>query len=255
MAEKGLYMIGTIFRFLLLLLIKLITRIFYHFEIEWISGKLKSYKDQKVFLLINHTSLFEPIFIGAFPIPLLWEISRRFAYPIAQKTLNRPIAGFTFKLLSPITLPLTKNRDKAWRNFMRVITSGKYLIGFAPEGRMRRANGLDKDGKPMSMMGGVVDILEHTKSGNILFLFSGGLHHVQIPGEGAPNLFKKIHLALDSKPIEEYISEVQAKYGSEDLRKGILADLEHRRDTLCPKFNDERKPILIRFCIQLVKMW
>ena len=50
MAEKGLYMIGTIFRFLLLLLIKLITRIFYHFEIEWISGKLKSYKDQKVFL-------------------------------------------------------------------------------------------------------------------------------------------------------------------------------------------------------------
>ncbi len=247
-------MIGTIFRFLLLLLIKLLTRIFYHFEIEWISGKLESYKDAKVFLLINHTSLFEPLFIGAFPIPLLWEMSHRFAYPIAQKTLNRPIAGFTFKLLSPVTLPLTKNRDKAWRNFLRVISGGKYLIGFAPEGRMRRANGLDKDGKPMTMMGGVVDILENTKSGNILFLFSGGLHHVQIPGEGAPKLFKKIQLALDSKPIDEYKAEVLSKYG-EDLRKGILADLEHRRDTLCPKVIDVRKPILIRFCIQLVKMW
>lgn len=247
-------MLGTIFRFILLLFIKVMVRIFYHFEIQWINEKPSSYKDQKVFLLLNHTSLFEPLYIGAFPIPLLWEISKRFAYPIAKKTLDRPVAGFTFRLLSPITLPLTKNRDKAWRNFMRVISSGKYMIGFAPEGRMRRANGLDKDGKPMTMLGGVVDILDHTKSGNVLFLYSGGLHHIQIPGEGAPKLFKKIHLALESKPIEQYIAEVKEKYG-DDLRRGIPLELEYRRDTFCPRANDERKPIYVRFWIQVVNMW
>lgn len=247
-------MIGSIFRFLLLLNIKFVARAFYHFEVQWPSNKHISYKDQRIFLLLNHTSLFEPIFIGAFPIRLLWQIARRFTYPIAEKTLRRPIAGKAFRILSPTTLPLTRNRDKNWDVFLDTVKNSDCFIGFAPEGRMRRANGLDSDGRPMTMKGGVVDILENIPEGNILFLYSGGLHHVQTPGEGAPRIFKRIHLGIESVPVTEYLDGIRQK-NPENFRKAVIADLESRRDNLCPHVIDMRRGFIVRFVQQLIFMW
>ena len=55
---------------------------------------------------------------------------------------------------------------------------------------MKRRNGLDSQGQPMTVRGGIADILEAIPSGPMLIAYSGGLHHVQAPGETLPAVFR-----------------------------------------------------------------
>ncbi len=46
---------------------------------------------------------------------------------------------------------------------------------------MRRKDGFDKSGKPLTVRSGVCDVLSKYKSNPFLVLYSHGLHHVYAP--------------------------------------------------------------------------
>jgi hypothetical protein len=108
------------------------------------------------------------------------------------------------------------------------------VVIIAPEGRMMRENGLDKHGNPMSVRGGVADILELLETGEMVIVYSGGLHHVQKPGEGLPKLFKRIRLQCEKINITEYVAMM--KENSEfSFSKSVKQDLEDRMKRNVPK--------------------
>ena len=46
----------------------------------------------------------------------------------------------------------------------------------------------------MIIRGGVAEILDKIHDGYMILALSGGLHHIQIPGQVIPKLFKKISI-------------------------------------------------------------
>ena len=50
-----------------------------------------------------------------------------------------------------------------------------------------------------------LDILEMLSEGEMVLVYSGGLHHVQIPGQGLPKLFKTIQVRCEKLNIQEYV--------------------------------------------------
>src|SRR4029077_15050444 len=95
--------------------------------------------------------------------------------------------------------------------------------------------GLDSEGKPMTVRGGIADIVETIGDGRMLLAYSGGLHHVQIPGERWPRLFKTIRLRLELLDIAEYRDQMmEAGGGPRGFKRAVVNDLERRRDLLCP---------------------
>lgn len=203
------------------------SRLFYRFELTWVGDPPKDvFREVRVFALLNHTSLFEPLFIGAFPVGFLWSAAPRATMPGADVTMNRPIIGRFYRLLSPRTVSITRKRDDSWQAFLDQIGPDS-LVALAPEGRMMRQNGLDKDGKPMSVRGGIADILQRIGSGTMLLAYSGGLHHVNIPGEGKLRLFQTLKLRLEAVEIADYLAGCGALSESE-LRLAVARDLEQR---------------------------
>ena len=95
---------------------------------------------------------------------------------------------------------------------------------------MKRPNGLDKNGRPMTVRGGVVDLLEGMEEGGLLLAYCGGLHHVQAPGSGFPKLGKRIAIRFERTDIATYL----AQFPAEERREAIPRDLERRRDLHCP---------------------
>lgn len=219
--------------FVILMLLKSISRLFWKPGAKWVGPKPKNFKDIKVFALLNHTSLFEPLLVGAFPTGLVREMSRRMIYPVADKTYNRPIAGRFFRLLAPGTVSLTRSRDESWKLFTELARSQNALVGIAPEGRMKRPNGLDRHGKPMNMKSGIADLLKDINSGQMLLLYSGGLHHIQSPGNGFPKLFKKISIKFEVVDIARYKARISALHPEVSFSKQVTCDLERRRDLNC----------------------
>ena len=86
----------------------------------------------------------------------------------------------------------------------------------------------------MTVRGGIADILEAIGEGRMILAYSGGLHHVQIPGERFPRLWRTIRLRLELVDIELYRRELAAAAGREGFRRAVVNDLERRRDLYCP---------------------
>jgi hypothetical protein len=79
----------------------------------------------------------------------------------------------------------------------------------------------------MSVMGGIADIFNYIKKGNMILGYSGGLHHVQIPGQTIPGIFKTIRMNYESIKIEDFISICESR--SEDsFKNAVIAELEER---------------------------
>ena len=117
---------------------------------------------------------------------------------------------------------------------MKLITSDS-IVAILPEGRMKRKNGLDKHGKPMSVRGGVADILEVMNDGKILFVYSGGLHHIQTPGQVFPKLFKKIKLSLELVELSDYKNMMAPELNeNKRFRKNVINDLNNRLTSKIP---------------------
>jgi len=221
-------------RFLLLCLIKLICWPLYHFDYRWLSPhSFKDIPDVRLLVFLNHTSLWEPIFVGGVPFHVLWRLSGDLLAPGADITLNeRAIVGRIYHSLFPGLIPISRNRDDSWSQFMDKVDEDT-LVAILPEGRMKRRTGLDKHGNPMTVRGGVADILQKKQSGTIMFVYSGGLHHIQAPGDKLPGVFKRIKANLEIVSIEDYKRSVESLEGK-DFRDRVVKDMQNRLETLVP---------------------
>jgi len=189
----------------------------------------------RMIAFLNHTSLYEPVFAALVPNRFIWEISKRAVVPVAEKTLSRPILGRFFRLLIPHPVSITREPDHTWDAVLSRIEEDSMVI-ILPEGRMRRRTGLDSTGRPMTSRGGIADILRSMHHGQLLMAYSGGLHHIQIPGQRLPRLFRSIRMNFDLLDIVEYRNEMQARADAtgDRFKNVVKADLDRRRDLYSP---------------------
>jgi 1-acyl-sn-glycerol-3-phosphate acyltransferase len=218
--------------FLLLCSCKIVSHLFFRLKHQWIGERRTDWEKVRLIVFLNHTSLFETLFLQFLSFPYLWKLSRGFAIPGATKTLDRPIVGKFFRWLSPNMIPITRKRDESWDRFIEVFKREKPTVIIAPEGRMMRPNGLDAQGQRMTVKSGVTDILKEIDGGEILIAYSGGLHHVQKPGQLLIRFFRTIYLNTESLDLNQY--KQQFAGSDEDFRHGIVNDLQARRDRNCP---------------------
>ena len=69
----------------------------------------------------------------------------------------------------------------------------------------------------------------------MLVAYSGGLHHVQAPGERLPRMFRKIRMNFELLDIATYRAErLQEAESPIGFKRAVVDDLERRRDRNCP---------------------
>lgn len=222
------------FVFLMLLLVKRLARIFYRVDVQWIGDVPPDpWRHLRLAAILNHTSLYEALFAAGCPNRFHWRLARHGVIPIAQKTSDRALVGRFYGLLAARVISITRERDETWSEVLRQIDPDAMVL-MLPEGRMKRASGLDADGKPMTVRGGIADILETIGEGRMLLAYSGGLHHVQAPGERFPRLFKTIRMRLEAVDIAAYRNARLEEGGAKGFRRAVVKDLERRRDLYCP---------------------
>jgi 1-acyl-sn-glycerol-3-phosphate acyltransferase len=231
-------MIKAIITFTLLVVVRTLSRIFFRLEEEWITPKPDDYAaGTRIVALLNHTSLYEPLVAGYSPLNLLWKFARHGVLPVAEKTMKRRI-GIFFSMLVRHPVVVTRKRDSTWDNVLNRIDS-KAIVIILPEGRMKRATGLDSEGREMTVRGGIADILEVLPDGRMLVVYSGGLHHIQVPGELLPTPFKTIRCRLEMIDLPTYKEDLQRDYPDLSFTAAVIADLTRRRDEYCPTENEE----------------
>jgi len=220
--------------FLLLCLIKVVSNLFYRVDMRFI-GEVpeRPWRHIRLVAFLNHTSLFEPLFAGGCPPGFLFRLARHGVLPIARKTSDRVVVGRFFGLVAKHVISITRERDESWEAVLRRIDPDAMVVLF-PEGRMKRANGLDSEGRPMTVRGGIADILDSIGQGRMLVAYSGGLHHVQVPGESWPRLWRTIRINLEVVDLGAYHRERMTEAGPEGFKRAVIADLERRRDLYCP---------------------
>ncbi len=222
--------------FLLLLLTKIFTRIFYRMQMRFIGDvPPEPWRRHRLVAILNHTSLYEPLFAGGCPNHFLWRLAHHGVVPIAQKTTKRAVVGKLFSLVAKHVISITRQRDESWNEVLRKIDPDAMVL-LLPEGRMKRANGLDAHGRRMTVRGGIAEILETMGEGRMLLAYSGGLHHIQTPGQRFPRLFKRIRMNLEVLDIATYREAMMALYAGEreGFKRAVIEDLEQRRDRNCP---------------------
>lgn len=224
-------------RFAILLLVKAFAMVCYRRDAKAIDGgPVPGYpwRTLRLVCFLNHTSLYEPLFASVVPNRFLWEIANRALVPVAEITLNRPILGRFLRLLIAHPVSITREPDHTWDRVLDSITEDTMVI-ILPEGRMRRGDGLDRSGKPMTSRGGVATILEQIPDGQLLMAYSGGLHHVQIPGQWFPRLFKTIRMRFELLDVAAYRAEMHARAPERgSFKNAVKVDLDRRRDLHSP---------------------
>lgn len=228
--------------YLLLLVVKGVSKIFWRHESGWIGDPPPDpwKADIRIVAILHHTSLYEPVFAAIPPNSFIRRIARDGVVPIAEKTLRRPVVGTFFKLVAGNVVPITRKRDETWRQVVEQAGPHSMII-ILPEGRMKRRNGLDSDGRPMTVRGGISDLIQAVGEGQMLIAYSGGLHHVQAPGEHLPRLFKTVRLNLELVDVRDYRKRMLERGGENGFRRAVIQDMEDRRDRFCPVDPAERK--------------
>jgi len=219
--------------FVLLLSIRAASRLFFRLHEDWMPTKPADMaEDTRIVSVLNHTSLYEPLIAGYASTKLLWRFARHGVLPVAEKTMKRPV-GLFFKFLVRHTITVTRQRDATWDDVLNRLDE-KALLIILPEGRMKRRTGLDSKGRPMTVRSGIAEIIEDLPDGRILMVYSGGLHHIQSPGERVPRPFQPILCRFEMIDIAAYKTDIEAVRGSASFRSAVVADLTERRDTHCP---------------------
>jgi hypothetical protein len=67
----------------------------------------------------------------------------------------------------------------------------------------------------------------------MLIAYSGGLHHVQVPGQQLPRLFRRVGMLI-VVDIADYRRRLQEEVGVH-FKRAVTSDLERRRDLYCPR--------------------
>lgn len=225
--------------FCLIFSVKIFSRLCYRLDVAWVGEPHEDpWSRLRIAAFLNHTSLYEVLFFAALPNHVLWRFSSRGVVPGADKTLKRPIVGLFFRLFAHKVVSITRRRDRTWTEFMDALR-GDSMVVLAPEGRMKRPTGFDLQGNPMTVRGGIADVLEAVGSGKMMIAYSGGLHHVQAPGESLPRLFKTIRLRLEIVDIADYVREMGLGDDSVDFKKAVIQDMQARRDRYCLPMENE----------------
>lgn len=221
--------------FMVLFLVKVFARIFYRMEWKFIGDvPPEPWRRHRLVAILNHTSLYEALFAGICPNHFLWRLARHGVVPIAKKTSDRALVGRFYNLVAARVVSITRERDETWSQVLQQIDPDAMVL-ILPEGRMKRATGLDADGKPMTVRGGIADIIETMGEGRMLLAYSGGLHHVQVPGQTFPKLFKPVRMNLEVVDIVSYRNaRMEEGGGPRGFRRAVATDLERRRDLHCP---------------------
>ena len=218
----------------MLLSLKYLSKIFYRFDFSFVGDVPDNpWRNHRLVAFLNHTSLFEPVFLGGCPNSFIWRLAAHGVVPAADKTTGRPLVGIIFKFVAHRVIAITRERDDTWFKVLNSIDPNSMVI-IAPEGRMKRANGLDLQGNPMTVRGGIADILLSIREGRMLLAYSGGLHHVQVPGH-IPNVFCTVRMRLEVVEISQYIEEMMRRGGADEFKKNVRLDLDRRRDFYCPE--------------------
>jgi 1-acyl-sn-glycerol-3-phosphate acyltransferase len=189
-------------------------------------------KGTRIVAILNHTSLYEPLIAGYASTRLLWRFARHGVLPVAEKTMKRNI-GLFFRFLVRHTVTVTRQRDATWDEVLNRIDD-RALVVILPEGRMKRRTGLDSKGRPMTVRTGIADILDPLTDGRMLMVYSGGLHHIQAPGELLPRPFKTILCRFEMIDIAAYKQELAEADPELGFRAAVVKDLTKRRDLYCP---------------------
>lgn len=226
----------------LLLTVKALSRLFYRFDIRW-AGDIPAapWSDLRLVSFLNHTSLYEPLFVGWFPNHFLKRIAYNGMMPVADKALKRPVMGYFFNLVANNVVAITRLNDHTWQTVIDQTTPNAMVV-IMPEGRMMRKNGLDKKGQPMTVRGGIADLLLAIPRGRMLLTYSGGMHHVQAPGECWPRLFKTLRMRLQVVDIATYRRKLMQQAGQQGFKQAVVRDLENRRDRHCPTNRSSKAP-------------
>jgi len=221
------------FVFTLLVTLKYLSKIFYRHDFAWIGETPEDpWTNIRLVAFLNHTSLFEPVFLGMVPNRFIWRLAAHGVVPAADKTTDRPLVGLIFRFVAHHVIAITRQRDDTWFQVLSKIDPDSMVV-LAPEGRMKRETGFDLHGNPMTVRGGIADILHAVKDGRFLIAYSGGLHHVQIPGR-VPRVFKTVRLRAENVDIAAYVAEM-SKGGPEQFKRNVIKDLEQRRDAYSPE--------------------
>ncbi len=227
-----------IIKFITLVFIKLFSQLFYRQKLHWINpGEVNAFKDLRLVIFLNHTSLFEPLFTGFAPLSFLWDMAKRGVFPVADITMKRPILGKFIKLLGQRAVSITRKRDQTWEEFLESIGHNSLVI-ILPEGRMMRRTGLDKKGNPMTVKGGVADMIWAIKEGKMLIITSGGLHHIQAPGEGFPHLFRPMQAVVQVEEIKTFKEGLSHDFLK--FKREVVSNLQKRKE-------DQKKIIFEKF--------
>jgi hypothetical protein len=221
--------------FLILLWLKLMSHLFYRPRGDWMTPRgPRWWRPIRIIAILNHTSLYEVLLIGFAPVPLVWKIAHHGVLPLAEKTARRPVVGLFFRLLMRHVVVITRQRDRTWENVLNHVDT-QALVTILPEGRMMRRDGLDAAGRPMTVRGGIADILQALDSGQMLLLYSAGLHHIQAPGELLPRPFRSIDVRFEMLDIASYKAERMAEAeGADGFKPAVVRDLQRRRARHCP---------------------
>ncbi len=221
--------------YLLIQVLRLLSRVFYRSEVRWIGTPPENpWADLRVIAMLNHTSLYEWLYAGIIPNQLIHQLAWHGVVPIAEKTAKRALIGRFYRMIARHVVSITRKRDHTWQEVLgRIEKDGVVML--LPEGRMKRATGLDLSGRPMTIRSGIADVIEASPPGRLLIAYSGGLHHIQHPGETFPRLFKTIRMNLESLDLVEYRRDLLERYGEEGFREAVRKDLERRRDLHCPR--------------------
>lgn len=225
----------SLFTFALLLLIHGAGRVLYTHRVRWVGSVPRDpWEGIRVLAMLHHTSLYEPIYAAVAPPRFLWRIARHGVAPIARKTSDRPLVGRFFRLMARQVVPISRERDETWSDVLARIRDPDALVVILPEGRMMRPSGLDAHGEPMTVRGGIADILRRVPGGRMLLAYSGGLHHVQAPGETLPRLFQTVRIGLEVVEIPPYRARLLEEAGEAGFKAAVIADLTRRRDRHSP---------------------
>lgn len=219
----------------LLLAVKALSRAFYSHDFRWIgTPPERPWSGLRLVVILNHTSLLEPVFTGGVPNSFLRDVARRGLVPVARKTAERSLVGMFYRRVARNVVPITRERDETWDRLLQRIHRDESMVVILPEGRMKRRTGLDANGEPMTVRGGIADILRAIPGGRMLLAYSGGLHHVHAPGDPFPRLFRTVRMRLEVDDIEAYRAARTAEGGEEGFKQAVKADLTRRRDRYCP---------------------
>lgn len=214
--------------------IKLVSRLFFGYEVRWVGDVPDDpWADARIITILNHTSLYEPLFAGGAPDRVLKRIARFGVVPVADKTVKRPLVGRFFRLVAEDVVPITRERDETWERFLEQASQPDAVAVILPEGRMKRKTGLDLAGNPMTIRGGIADIIRAVPDGRMLICYSRGLHHIQAPGELVPRLFRTVKARLETLDLSTYRARMLEKAGEDGFKPAVIEDLTRRRDLYC----------------------